>query len=188
MTSTIGKLRRGPALAATLICLAVFVLFPARAAVYAYPLEKQSPQQQQQDEIECTRWASERTGFDPMRPPAYQGGGTASAPPSGSRGGVFGSGSYGGVSDAGRGAALGALGGAIAGNAGAGAAIGAMSGVFIGGVKRSNAAAEREAWERSQAQQQAQQRQQHEREIAQLRGEHDRAFATCMSARGYRVN
>lgn len=188
MTSSIGGLRRGTALAATLICMAISGLSPARAAVYAYPLEKQSAKQQQSDETECTRWASERTGFDPMRPPAYQGGGYTSAPPSGSTGGVFGSGPYGGASDAGRGAALGAIGGAIAGNAGAGAAIGAMSGVFIGGVKRSNAAAEREVWERNQAQQQAQQRQQYERQIAQLRGEHDRAFATCMSARGYRVN
>jgi hypothetical protein len=190
MNTIVRRACQAAAIASVALCLLGPVSQQAAAAVYAYPLNNQSAQQQQRDESECDRWATERTGFDPRRPPQYYGGGYSSPPPSG-QSGFFGQGAYGqggGISDAGKGAAVGAIGGAIAGNAGKGAAIGALSGLFIGGVKRSNQAAEREAWERQQAQQQAQQQGQYQNQIAQLQAEHDRAFAACMSGRGYRVN
>ncbi len=174
------------------LSLTMIALPPAMAQeVYAYPLKNQTAQQQQKDELECIDWATQRTGFDPRRPPAYRGGYSGGGAPSGQvNSGVFGRGRYGeggGIMDAGKGAGLGALGGAIAGDAGKGAAIGALSGLFIGGVRRSNAASEREQWERQQAQAQAQQRAQYDQEIAYLRNEHSRAFGACMSARDYRV-
>lgn len=190
MNRTLDAARRGVVVGAAALCLLVPAVRPVAAQIYAYPMENQSAEQQRNDEVECDRWATDRTGFDPRRPPQYHGGGYSSPPPS-SQSGVFGRGAYGGgggLADAGKGAALGAIGGAIAGDAGKGAAIGAISGVFLGGVKRSNQAAEREAWERQQAQQQAQQRAQHDRQIAQMQADHDRAFAACMGGRGYRVN
>lgn len=178
------------AVTASVLCLLGPIAQPAAAGVYAYPLKNQSEQQQQNDEVACERWATQRTGFDPRRPPQYHGGGYSPPPPSG-QSGVFGRGGYGqggGLADAGKGAGIGAIGGAIGGDAGKGAAIGALSGLFIGGVKRSNQAAEREAWERQQAQQQSQQQARHRNEIARMQADHDRAFAACMDGRGYRVN
>ena len=105
--------------------------------------------------------------------------------------GVFGRGRYGeggGVADAGKGALGGLVIGGIAGDAGKGAAIGALSGLFLGGVKRSNADAEREAWYRQQQQQEAAAQAQYRQQVGQMQAEHDRAFAACMSGRGYRVN
>jgi hypothetical protein len=67
------------------------------------------------------------------------------------------------------GAAVGAVGGAIGGNAGMGAAIGAGAGAIIGGARRRN----------QQAQQQA--------AIAAGRDAYNRAFAACMSGKGYTV-
>jgi hypothetical protein len=191
MKVEVHYLCRGACTAIAVLALGVSMLQPALAqGAYAYPLKNQSAKQQQNDESECVRWATERTGFDPRRPPAYHGG-YSSPPPSGSvNSGLFGRGGYGqggGIADAGKGAGIGLIGGAIAGDAGKGAAIGALSGLFIGGIKRSSQAQEREAWQRQQAQQQNQQRAQYEAEIRQLQDEHTRAYGTCMSARGYRV-
>lgn len=194
MTSDRKKLYGRAGAVAAALCLGLSLLQPAAAAgVYAYPLKGQSAQQQEQDEIACSRWATQQTGFDPRNPPASHGGGYySSPPPSGSvQSGIFGRGRYGeggGVMDAAKGAGLGALGGAIAGDAGKGAAIGAVSGLFIGGVRRSNQAQERENWERQQAQVRAQQQAQHDAQVRQMRNEHSRAFGACMSARDYRIN
>ena len=73
----------------------------------------------------------------------------------------------GAVRGAARGAAVGAVGGAIGGNAGKGAAIGAGVGAVGGGIRR----------HRAQAAQQQQ--------FAANRAGYDRAFAACMSGRGY---
>lgn len=192
MKAGINEALRGASIAAAMLWLGATVSTPALAQVYAYPLEGQDAQQQQKDDVECGNWAINRTGFDPRRPPVYQGGYYGGSGPSSSvNSGVFGRGNYGeggGVGDAAKGAGLGALGGAIAGNAGKGAAIGALSGLFIGGVKRSNQTSERENWERQQAQMEAQQRSQHDAHVRQMNAEYGRAFAACMSARGYRVN
>jgi uncharacterized protein YcfJ len=113
----------------------------------------------------------QQTGFDPVNPrvatgppppPAYQG-------PDGSmlRGAVGG-------------AALGAVGGAIGGDAGKGAAIGAGVGALFGGFRRMREVEEQQQLQASyQAQQQS--------AMAEGRSNYDRAFAACMSGRGYTV-
>jgi hypothetical protein len=67
------------------------------------------------------------------------------------------------------GAALGAIGGAIGGNAGGGAAIGAGVGAVIGGVRRRNQQAHQSA------------------SVTAGRDAYHRAFAACMSGKGYTV-
>jgi hypothetical protein len=69
-----------------------------------------------------------------------------------------------------RGAAVGAVTGAIMGNAGRGAAAGAAGGALIGGMRQSD-------------QRRAQQSMQNQGQQA-----YQRAFAACMSGRGYTVN
>lgn len=171
------------AVAGALILSATVVPGPATAqsGVYAYPTKGQTQEQQQQDQIQCHRWAVNQTGFDPNFPPP-----DVAPPPSGSvqtSSGLFGRGAYGeggGILDAGKGAGLGVIGGAIAGNPAAGAAIGAVSGLFIGGVRRNNEAKEREAWHR-----------QHQQEVAARRRQQvadwNHAYLTCMTGRGYQV-
>ena len=81
------------------------------------------------------------------------------------------------VRGAARGAAVGAVGGAIGGDAGKGAAIGAGVGATAGLLGRG-----RRQREASQAQDQA---------VADYNAKvanYNRAFATCMSGRGYAVN
>jgi hypothetical protein len=41
----------------------------ASEEIYVYPRNGQSEEQQATDRYECHRWAVERTGFDPTRPP-----------------------------------------------------------------------------------------------------------------------
>lgn len=137
-----------------------------------YPAEGQSQDQQEQDEFQCFRWARDQTGFDPMQTP------TATSPPpqkEARRGG------------AGRGAVAGAATGAIVGGiaggrkgAGRGALIGGGGGALIGGMRREN-----------QRKQEEQARNQWEQEqvnnYARARNEYNRAFAACMTGRGYIV-
>ena len=156
---------------------------------FAYPNAGQSSQKQAQDSMECQGWATGQTGFRPGEP-MYVDQGYSQPPPPQSSGGLFGQGSYGQggmLADAGKGAGIGALGGAIAGDAGKGAAIGALSGVFIGGIKRSNQQAEYEQWQRQQAHQQQQAQQQAQYQYQQRQSAWNRAYGTCMAARNYTV-
>ena len=133
----------------------------AQAEVYVYPKQGQSQDAFQKDQYECHNWAQQQTGFNPAAPPQ------AAAPPPQQGGAVRG---------AARGAAVGAVGGAIAGDAGKGAAVGAA----VGGtatVMRNNRA-NREA---AAANQQAQANQQ------AAYGNYEKAYATCLSGRGYSV-
>jgi hypothetical protein len=129
----------------------------------AYPSKGQSAATQRKDDGECYAWAKKSTGIDPAT--------TATAPPpqAGSAGG-------GGerVSGAMRGAVGGAAIGAIAGDTGEGAGIGAVVGTMAGG---------REARQKQAAQgQQAQAQQQ------QTIDTYYRAYAACMSGRGYSIS
>ena len=176
--------------ALSLATLLVPVTAPAQG-VYVYPAGGQSQQQQQADSGECHIWAVNQSGFNPSGPRTAVAQQPYSPPPPKKESGLFGRGSYGeggGITDAGIGAAGGALVGAIAGNAGAGAAIGALSGLFIGGVKRSSAEEERAAWERQQAQQQRQAQEAAAQQDARGNAEYQRAFATCMRGRNYTVD
>lgn len=134
----------------------------AQAEVFVYPKPGQSQDAFQKDQYECHNWATQQTGFNPAAPPQ-----TAAAPPPQQGGAVKG---------AARGAAVGAVGGAIGGDAGKGAAIGAGVGA-VGGRMKQNAN-NREA---AQASQQAQAQQQG------AYANYEKAYATCLSGRGYSV-
>src|SRR5918995_4209808 len=70
------------------------------ADMYIYPTKGQTPEQQAQDKSECHAWAVQQTQFDPTQ--------SSAAPPSASAAVPQG----GGIRGAGRGAAVGAVGGA----------------------------------------------------------------------------
>jgi hypothetical protein len=146
------------------VFLAVAGLAPAAIAQkpIVYPAKGQSAQQQQKDEGECTAWAKQNTGIDPI---------AASQPAQQQSGPAVGGGER--VRGAARGAVGGAAIGAIAGDTGTGAGVGAVAGTMAGGARaRQNQAAKN---------QQAQQQQQ------QALGTFYRAFGACMQGRGYTV-
>lgn len=153
--------------------LSVTMLLPIRAAaqseLYAYPLKKQSNEQQDRDRYECHSWAVRQTGYDPSR--AYPSDPTHLDPqpyrPSQPHV----------VKGAARGAALGAVGGAITGNAGGGAAAGAAMGGLAGGFRR------RDEKRQSAAQQQAKA----SSAVTSQQSKYTRAMAACLEGRGYSV-
>ncbi len=143
--------------------------YPPNWKPIIYPNKGQTPQQQDADNYQCYNWAKQNSGFDPMVP--YQP--TAPPPPpQAAKGG------------AGRGAAVGALGGlaigSLSGEAGRGAAAGAIAGGLIGGVKR------REQM-REMAVEQDQYAKQQQAAYNQKRDTYNRAFTACMEGRGYNV-
>jgi outer membrane protein with glycine zipper len=142
---------------------AVALVSAASAEVFVYPKQGQSQDAFQKDQYECHNWAKQQTGFDPAAPPQ-----TAAAPPPQQGGGARG---------AARGAAAGAVvGSASGGDAGKGAAAGAALGGVGGAAKQSaNNKAAAQASQQAQAQQQA------------AYGNYDKAYATCLSGRGYSV-
>ncbi len=151
----------------------IFLAGPASAQdPIIYPAEGQSQDQMERDEFECFRWARDQTGFDPMKTPEA----TSPPPQKQARRGGAGRGAVGG-------AAAGAVIGGIAGGrkgAGRGALIGGGGGALIGGMRREN-----------QRKQEEQARNQWEREqinnYTRARNEYNRAFAACMTGRGYVV-
>ena len=134
----------------------------AQADVYVYPKPGQSQESFESDQYACHNWATQQTGFNPSAPPP-----AAGAPPPQQGGAVRG---------AARGAAVGAVGGAIAGDAGKGAAVGAAVG-GTGGAMRQN----RQNREAAAASQQAQAQQQ------AGYANYEKAYAACLSGRGYSV-
>lgn len=135
---------------------------PPAAKTFVYPEKGQTPEQQEQDDFTCYKWAKQQTGYDPENP------NLAAAPPPPSRGRAL----YGAMG----GAALGAIGGAIAGNAGMGAAIGAGLGGGMGMMGQRRAEMEYQ----QEVQQAGAQNQ-------QTREKFDRAHRTCMEAKGYKI-
>ena len=133
-----------------------------------YPAKGQSQQQTEKEKFDCYEWAKGQTGFDPMKTP------TASAPP---------------PSDPGtsarplRGAAGGALAGlaigSLAGEAGKGAAIGAIGGGLIGGARRREHQREQQQAEQQWAEQQA-------AEYSNKRYKYNRAYGACWKGKGIR--
>jgi len=170
-------------------CCAVFVLgamvfavpYPGMAQPYIYPDRGQPPQQQESDKGQCYGWAVQQTGFDPSNPQVA----TGPPPPSyypqqqAPQGGM--------LRGAAGGAALGAVGGAIGGDAGKGAAIGAGVGALFGGMRRMRAEEQQQQQMQQQQQQQQQYMAQQQNAMSQGRGNYERAFGACMSARGYTV-
>lgn len=158
---------RTPTLSAAGLLLALAAAAPATqaqaSAPIVYPAHDQSPKQQEKDRFECFEWAKGQSGFDPTLA-ATAPGATAAPGATPSSTGAMAGGALGGAAiaelthaDAGRGAAIGALGGGLAQR-----------------MKQQQAA---------QARQQQAGTQQAQR--AQGRSLYDRAFGACMEARGY---
>lgn len=131
-----------------------------------YPAKGQSPQQQQKDTGECQVWAKNTTGVDP----------TAIAQQLASQGPAPQQSSGSAVRSGLGGAAIGGLVGSIGGRGGEGAAAGAVVGLVA------NRQRQRERQQSYSHQQQSMQQQ----ASAQL-ATYNRAFAACMSGRGYTV-
>jgi len=141
--------------------------------LFAYPTKGQSQQQQEQDEFACYKWATQQSGFDPMAAPTT----TSPAPKDKSTG-------PGALGGAAIGAGAGAIGGAIFGGkkrAGTGALLGGGLGGILGGLssqgQHEKNKKRRDDWERQQTAQ-----------YQQARGNYNRAYAACMSGRGYSVS
>ena len=131
---------------------------------FVYPAQGQSPAKMATDKAECQAWATQQTGFDPLR--AAQAPSAASNQPQ--RGGL--------VRGGARGAAAGAAIGAIAGDAGKGAEIGAVAG-GLGGAAR----------KRRQEQQAQQEQAQQSQAQSQQMNTYLRAYGACLKGRGYTV-
>ena len=147
----------------------------AQLGVYVFPAKSQSGEQQQLDQLHCYDWAKNQTHLDPLAsatsptvvansPPP------ASAPPPGHT--------------AARGAAGGAVFGAIAGNPPEPrVAIGGTLGA-IRGSRQQQAAQEQQA---AQQQAAADAQQQANQQAAAQRDQFNKAFAACLDGKGYTV-
>jgi uncharacterized protein YcfJ len=147
-----------------ILLIALCAIAPAANAqdLFIYAAQGQDQDQQDLDEVQCRRFATERTGFDPRETPT-----ATTARPQGQ-------GSM--VGGAARGALLGTAVGAIAGNTGRGAAIGAASGGMMGGMRRQDTNRQQQRWA-----------QQESANLQRQRSDFNRAFAACLEGRGYTV-
>lgn len=128
--------------------------------MYVYPAKNQTDEQMGRDKEECHDWAVKQTGVDPATLAAE-----VTSPQKGSgAGGALG------------GAGIGAARGAMSGDAAAGAVQGVGVGRLVHAVR-----ARRQMEEHQEATAQAQQQRQ-----TQL-GKYDRAYAACLTGRGYTV-
>ena len=155
----------------SLCCLATLAPMTTWADdLFIYPSKGQSTEQQESDNWQCRAWATKQTGFDPAARPA-----AATPPPvrqKAPRGGL--------LRGAGRGAALGAVGGAIAGDAGKGAAIGAAGGGMLGVMRRNDLIRQEQYAHQQWAQQNVALNEQN-------RSSWLRAVSACLTGRGYTV-
>ena len=148
----------------TLITVCVTVVNSA-AETIVYPAQGQSQEQQTIDEEECRKWATEKTGVDPLQVAKSA---TSEAGTSQQDRKV--------VKGAAGGALAGVVVGAIAGDAGKGAAIGATVGGLGGAArKRQKQMAQQNDVQQAQDQQKA------------MMAEYDKAYRACLSGRGYSI-
>ena len=153
--------------------------------LHAFPAKNQTPEQQQEDEFACYRWAKQDSGFDPLAALEASQSAKSTPPPTGASAPASVSGA--GVRGATRGAAAGAAIGAIAGDAGQGAAIGAASGGLRGRMAQKRAQAEAEQRAQRQAQQQSQQQAQATAKTQANVDDFRKAYSACMEGKGYSV-
>jgi hypothetical protein len=144
----------------------------AFAQQFIYPKNNQSAEQQKKDEFDCHTWATQQTGYDPIKasqtPPTQVPTGKAQAE-SGSA-----------VRGAAKGALAGAAIGAVAGDAGKGAAIGATAGGVGGRMRSKNKAQEKQDQQVEQVNAAA-------ADQAKLAERYNAARAACLDAKGYTV-
>src|SRR5207253_9471005 len=143
---------------------------PPSSDVYAYPLHGQSAQPPDRDHSECSRWATQQTGFDPSAPgvPPHERVRVVSGPP------------------AGTGTAVGAVTGAVIGAAISRpweTATGALAGAVVGGAIGSTVDAANAQEARTVAVSDRRQAAIQE----QKAGNYRRAIGACLDARGYSV-
>jgi hypothetical protein len=151
-------------------------LIHQKLGVFVYPAKQQPAELQAKDETECYQWAQSQTAIDPFAAPA------AAQQPQTEDASNAGKGAR--VKGAAGGAAGGAAIGAIAGDAGKGAATGAVVGTMAGGAKKRRAKREAQKQEQ-QAEEQA--KQQATAQEQQRIGTFKKAYAACVSGRGYTV-
>jgi len=144
----------------SMACL-VFATAVAAAEPEVYPAKGQTAEQQERDQFECHQWATKETGVDPVQLAEQK---LATPTPSTHDGGAAGS------------AGLGAVRGATEGDAAAGAARGFGIGRMIHVLKA----------KRQLREQQSATTQQGAAIHAQL-DTYDRAYAACLTGRGYSV-
>jgi hypothetical protein len=143
---------------------------PPNVTVYAYPIQGQSPEQQDRDHYECSSWATQQSGFSPSTPGVPV---QARVVPAPSR-------------PPGTGTAVGAVTGAILGAAISNpwqSATGALAGAIVGGAIGSAADA-------SDAQQTRTVYVTDQRAVALQQSQannYRRALGACLDARGYSV-
>jgi hypothetical protein len=150
------------------ICILLCSLALASAASatepIVYPAKGQSSEQQERDQYECHEWATKETGVDPVALAETKlGGATPASKPGGVGGGAGGAG-------------LGAARGAMEGDAAGGAARGFGIGRMISVVKAKRQLREQQSADSSEA---AATKDQLDR--------YDRAYAACLTGRGYTV-
>ncbi|HEY4215335.1 MAG TPA: glycine zipper 2TM domain-containing protein [Steroidobacteraceae bacterium] len=151
---------------------------PPNTDVYAYPLQNQTPEQQDRDRYDCHLWAVKQTGFDPSAPnvPPHDRVRLVTAAPAPAPGAQT---------------AFGAVAGAILGaaisrprDAGFGAVAGAIAGGAIGNASEQAQAAQNQAAVNADVRQaSAQQNAAMEQKASSYR----RAIGACLDARGYSV-
>jgi hypothetical protein len=147
---------------------------PPNTEVYAYPLQNQTPEQQDRDRFDCHDWAVKQTGFDPSAPgvPPHDQVRVVSGPPPGTNTAI--------------GAVAGALLGAvIAGprNAGFGAVAGGITGAAVGSTGDAANAQAQQAQINAARAQDARAMAAMEQNASAYR----RAISACLDARGYSV-
>lgn len=86
--------RAGLLLAATVVLLSLHAQPAASRALFAYPMQGQTPEQETADRAACHQWAVEQTGFDPFvgLPAQERSGGVLAGVPINARPGHTGSG------------------------------------------------------------------------------------------------
>lgn len=132
-------LSRKTSIAANLLVCCLAAWSASASELYVFPSKGQSEAQTEQDKFSCYQWASKQTGYDPANPPPSR---AASAAPAYKPGpNLLG------------GAAKGAIVAGIAdGDAGKGAAIGALGSTIFGGMRHqreADAARQRQTASRS---------------------------------------
>src|SRR5262252_1229607 len=107
-----------------------------KLGMIVFPAKNQTPQQQEQEEYDCLKWAADETGVtaNSAKDPKAAGQAAAAQVDSAARGAA--------VKGAAKGAAVGALFGSISGNSGTGAAYGAAGGALAGRAAKRQAKAD----------------------------------------------
>lgn len=172
-------------IALTLLTLALATA-PAWAQQMVYPAKGQSAQQQDRDRYECHDWARAQSGYDPTQAAPQATATMPGAPSTGAAGRSPGTGSAAG------GMATGAMGAAAVAelthhDAGRAAAIGALGGGIAQRVRQQQATSSQQAGTQAQAQAAQQQVAQLQAARQQQRSTYERAMAACLEGRGYTV-